>query len=240
MWLWEGERSLYDSSYLALFVFATAIFVFLWMPYTMILTFVQPLKRVSHYRCCRWVTRLSPVFDAYLAPLKHSHHYYFGVLLLTRGFLLLIVLVPSQGLNLHNLMIIVVLTLILIHMAIVMPYKSKVVLFFQCFTFGNLIILVSLISYLKIEKRRYKYWVMATTVSVTLAFVQFCAIVVLSVVRLYSSYCTLACKASSKRSDGDENEPVFDNSMGSQRESFSTDYISCRNLRASSNNYMSN
>ena len=240
VWLWEGERSLYDSSYLALFVFATAIFVFLWMPYTMILTFVQPLRRVSHYRRCRWVIRLSPVFDAYLAPLKHSHHYYFGVLLLTRGFLLLIVLVPSQGLNLHNLMIIVILTLILIHMAIVMPYKSKVVLFFQCFTFGNLIILVSLFSYLKIEKRRYKYWVMATTMSVTLAFVQFCTIVVLSVVRLYSSYCTLACKASSKRSDGDENEPVFDNSMESQRESFSTDYLSCRNLRASSNNYMSN
>ena len=30
----------------------------------------------------------SPLYDAYLAPLKHKHHYWFGALLLVRGILL--------------------------------------------------------------------------------------------------------------------------------------------------------
>ena len=226
VWLWEGDRTLHDSKYLGLFIFATVIFVALWVPYTLILTFIQPLRRVSHYKCCRWITKLSPVFDSYLAPLKHRHHYFFGVLLLTRGFLLMIILVPSRGLNLHNLMIIILLTLILIHMAVNQPYRSKLVLIFQCISFGNLIILVAVISYLKIEDRRYKYWVLATTLSSTVTFVQFCIIVVWSAVQVYlhNWKCTCAWKVQ-QSSDDDDSETVFDGSIESQRERFITNYL---------------
>ena len=222
IWLWEGERSLHDSKYLGLFLFATATLIFLWMPYTITLTCIQPLRRMSHYRCCKWVSKLSPVFDSYLAPLKHRHHYYFGVLLLVRGFLLLIVLVPSHELNLHNLMTIVILTLILIHMAIVQPYKSKVVLLFQCFSFVNLIILISIISYQKLEDQRYKYWVITTTVSVTLAFAQFCVLIVWSALKVYLKYCSCFYKACRRYQEGEE---VFDGSIEDRRESYSADYL---------------
>ena len=226
IWLWEGNRTLHDSKYLGLFVFAIVIFLILWIPYTMILTCIQPLRRVSHYKCFKWVTKLSPVFDSYLAPLKHHHHYFFGVLLLTRGFLLLIVLAPSRGLNLHNLMVIAILTLILIHMAFIQPYRSKLVLTFQCISFGNLIILVAVISYLKLEDRRYKYWIIATTISVTFAFVQFCIIVVWSCAKLHFNKfkCTCACKICQSHDEG-ENEPAFDSSIESRRESFSAAYL---------------
>ena len=226
IWLWEGERSLHDSKYLGLFVFATVIFLALWVPYTLILTFIQPLRRVSHSKCCRWITKLSPVFDSYLAPLKHRHHYFFGVLLLTRGFLLMIILVPSRGLNLHNLMIIGLLTLILMHMTVNQPYRSKLILIFQCVSFSNLIILVAIISYLKLEDRRYKYWVLATTISATVAFVQFCIIVVWSGVRMYLNNfkCTCACKVRQSSDEG-ESETVFDGSIESRRESFTTNYL---------------
>ena len=50
IWLWEGERSLQDSKYLGLFIFAAMIFLVLWVPYTLILTFIQPLRRVSHFK----------------------------------------------------------------------------------------------------------------------------------------------------------------------------------------------
>ena len=228
IWLWEGDKSLLDSKYLGLFIFATFIFLVLWIPYTVILTCIQPLRRVSHYKCCNWINKLSPIFDSYLAPLKHRHHYFFGVLLLTRGLLLMIVLVPSRGLNLHNLMIIAVLTLILIHMAVNQPYRSKAVLIFQCISFGNLIILVGVISYLKIEDKRYKYWVLATTISVTVAFIQFCVIVMWSAVRVYrhNFRCTCACKAHQhQNSDEDESEAVFGSSIESRRERFNTSYL---------------
>ena len=227
VWLWEGNKSLHDSNYLGLFVFAALIFLVLWVPYTLILTFIQPLRRISHYKCCRWIAKLSPIFDSFLAPLKHRHHYFFGVLLLTRGFLLMIVLAPSRGLNLHNLMIIALLTLLLVHMAVNQPYRSKLVLIFQSISFGNLIILVAIITYLKLEDRKYKYWVLATTISVSVAFVQFCIIVVWSGVRAYLHYftgCTCACKGRSSSDEG-ESETVFDGSIRSRRESFTTNYL---------------
>lgn len=229
VWLWEGDRSLHDYKYLSLFAFATAIFLILWVPYTLILMFIQPLRRVSHSKCCKWIVKLSPVFDSYLAPLKHRHHYFFGVLQFTRGFLLMIILVPSRGLNLHNLMIIALLTIILIYMAVNQPYRSRLVLIFQCVSLGNLIVLVAVITYLKLEDRRYKYWVLTTTISVTVAFVQFCIIVVWSGVQIYyrNFKCTCACRArqlQSSRSVYGESEVAFDGSIDSRRESFMTNY----------------
>ena len=138
----------------------------------------------------------------------------------------MIILVPSRGLNFHNLMIIILLTLILIHMAVNQPYRSKLVLIFQCVLFGNLIILVAVISYLKIEDRRYKYWVLATTLSATVTFVQFCIIVVWSAVQVYlhNWKCTCAWKGQ-QSSDDDDSETVFDGSIESQRERFITNYL---------------
>lgn len=116
----------------------------------------------------------------------------------------MVILIPSRGLNLHNLMIIALLTLILIYMAVNQPYRSKLVLIFECVSFGNLIILIATISYLKVEDQRYKYWVLATTISATVAFVQFCIIVVWSGVQAYlcNFKCTCACKI--RQSSGED------------------------------------
>ena len=214
VWIWDGDIRLFDSKYLPLFLAAVFMFVFLWVPYTVMLTCVQPLRKISHYRCCRWIAKLNPIYDAYLAPLKNTHQYLFGVLLLTRGFLLMVILAPSRGLNLHNLMIVALLTLILIYMAITQPYRSKVVLILQCISFGNLIILVGVISYLKLESRMYKYWVIATTVSTTLAFVQFCIIVLWSGIKVYLH--NFRCLRRVCQCSGSETEEVCGKDVGSQ------------------------
>lgn len=213
IWLWDGDHSLEGSKFLVLFVFAAVLFLLLWVPYTIVLMCIQPLRKHSHYKCCKWITKMSPIFDSYLAPLKHNHQYLFGVLLLTKGFLLMIILVPSRGLNLHNLMIIAVLTLILIHMAVSQPYRSKAVLLFQCVSFGNLVILVGVISFMKIEDQKYKYWVVATSVSVTVAFVQFCIIVVLSVVKVCHNNFNRVCRVRKTHTeDRFEDEQVYESS----------------------------
>ena len=225
IWLWEGDYNLQDSKFLVLFVFAAVLFLLLWVPYTIVLTCIQPLRKHSHYKCCKWITKMSPIFDSYLAPLKHNHQYLFGVLLLTKGFLLMVILVPSRGLNLHNLMIIALLTLILIHMAISQPYRSKVVLLFQCVSFGNLVILVGVISFMKIEDQKYRYWVVATSVSTTIAFAQFCIIVVLSVVKVYRNNFNCACRVCKTHVEDRFGDEQVHESSADVIFNFQTDYL---------------
>ena len=56
----------------------------------MLLFLIQWLRRMPNLRISTWIARYKPVTDAYFAPLKDKHHYWFGVLLLSRGILLLI------------------------------------------------------------------------------------------------------------------------------------------------------
>ena len=44
-----------------LFIAAIATLVFLWLPYTLLLLFIQPLKRVSHLRPLKWINKFAPV-----------------------------------------------------------------------------------------------------------------------------------------------------------------------------------
>ena len=48
------------------------------------------IRRISDFKLLKWIPRLNPVFDAYFAPLKNKHHYWFGVLLIVRGVLLVV------------------------------------------------------------------------------------------------------------------------------------------------------
>ena len=47
-------------------------------------------KRQLTTKCCRWVTKLKPFFDAFTGPFKDKHRYWVGGLLLARCFLLLV------------------------------------------------------------------------------------------------------------------------------------------------------
>ena len=60
---------------------------------------------------------------------------------------------------------------------------------------------------MKIEDQEYKYWVVATTVSTTIAFAQFCIIVVFSIVKIYRNNFKCACRIHQARTEdrfGDE------------------------------------
>ena len=47
---------------------------------------------------------------------------------------------------------------------------------------------------MKIDNQKYRYWVVATSVSTMVAFAQFCIIVVLSVVKEYRNNFNCVCK----------------------------------------------
>ena len=51
---------------------------------------MQWLRRVDHYGPLKILTRYKPVYDAYYGPLRDKHHYWFGVLLVAQGLLLVV------------------------------------------------------------------------------------------------------------------------------------------------------
>jgi hypothetical protein len=73
-----------------LFGVAICVLLFLWLPYTLTLLFVQPLRSCSHFRLCRLVNKLTPLFDAYTGPFNPKSHFWVGLLCLVRGILLLV------------------------------------------------------------------------------------------------------------------------------------------------------
>ena len=63
VWYIDGNLHYYQHPHIYLFVAAIATFIFLWLPYTLLLLFIQPLRRVSHLRPLKWINKLAPVYD---------------------------------------------------------------------------------------------------------------------------------------------------------------------------------
>ena len=90
VWYLDGNYSYFKPPHIYLLLAALLALILLWCPYTLILFLIPWLRRISHLKYLQWITKFTPFYDACFAPLKDKHHYWFGVLLLVRGVLLLI------------------------------------------------------------------------------------------------------------------------------------------------------
>ena len=84
VWSYDGNITCLVSKHIPLFLFALAIVLLLWLPYTAVLLSAQWLRTQTHRKGLRW---LKPFLDAYYGPFKTKHHYWVGVLLVVRGVL---------------------------------------------------------------------------------------------------------------------------------------------------------
>ena len=73
VWYLNGNLRYCQHPHIYLFIVAIATLVFLWLPYTLLLLFIQPLRRVSHLRLLKWINKLTPIYNAYFFPLKDKH-----------------------------------------------------------------------------------------------------------------------------------------------------------------------
>ena len=179
VWYLDGNYLYCKPPHIYLFVAALLILVLLWCPYTLTLFLVQWLRKFSHLKCLRWITKFTPFYDANFAPLKDKHHYWFGVLLLIRGLLLLIYSLTFSIIPDLNLVILtIVLLFLLLYTLVCRVYKRKSVMIFESLLLGNLIVLS---GSTKLVPNRST----ALIVSIGFAFVQFCIIVVWSFVKAY-------------------------------------------------------
>ena len=90
VWLYAANIDYLSGKHIPLFLVAVFFFLFLFLPYTLLLLFGQWLLAISHLRLFSWVNRLKPFMDTYHAPYKAKHRYWPGLLLVLRFVLLLV------------------------------------------------------------------------------------------------------------------------------------------------------
>ena len=175
VWAVDGNLAYGRVPHIFLLLVALACLVFLWTPYTFILLLMQWLRKVDHHRPLRWLPKYKPIYDAYFAPLKDKHDYWFGALLLSQGALLLVSsltlhTVPAMGV----LVLLGVVMLLLFYLNCMQVYKRRLVFIVESAFLINLILLVCGTLYYRYDEDGR---VAVTCVCLTLAFIKFCGIV---------------------------------------------------------------
>ena len=180
--LWSVDGNL-GFPHILLFLAGLAVLMFLWLPYTLMLLLMQWLRRLPHCRLLKWVMQFHPVYDAYFAPLKPKQHHFFGVLLLIRG-TLLVTFASTFGIsqNINLLFLLILTTALLLYVTLVQPYKSRAVLLFQSTNLANLNLLSGFFFYAYTQSNRSTLQVVAIGLSTGMAFLQFCAIVLFTLI----------------------------------------------------------
>lgn len=151
--------------------------MFLWLPYTFVLFTIQWLRKKSNLRPLRWINRWKPFFDAYLGQLKPKYHYWVGLLLLVRVFLLVLFAATSAVIPRINILaILVVTTCLFIYLAIFgMMYKSFCTSLLECSFIANLLLLAAVMPY-TIDSATANDVVVYTSISIV--FFQFWCLVI--------------------------------------------------------------
>ena len=212
VWYLNGNLRYCQHPHIYLFVAAIATLVFLWLPYTLLLLFIQPLRRVSHLRPLKCINKLAPVYDAYFSPLKDKHQYWFGAMLLIRGILLVLLTITSVDnpeLNVFALFLFI--AFLLSFVSIKNVYKRTNVRVLESAILLNLIILGAGTLYRwESTESRSKLLI----VSIGIAFAQFCIIIIWSLIKLYFS---VGWRCKQNQGQGVINEIIDDDDIVHER-----------------------
>ena len=179
VWSTDGTLDYFGYRHVLLFAAGMLSLLFLWLPYTLYLLLIQWIRRISHLRFLKWTMRFYPFYDAYLAPLKPKHQYWFGVLLLARGVILVTFASAFEISQPINLLILLVFAgALLFYMLLVRIYKSQRILAFHSFCFLNLSLLSGFITFTH-TRRNTDPTIQAAVVGLSIGFVfiQFCCII---------------------------------------------------------------
>ena len=182
VWSVDGNLTYFGYPHILLFLAGLATLVVLCLPYTMLLLLMQWLRRLPRCKLTNWIMRFHPIYDAYFAPLKHKHQYWFGVLLLARVILLLTFVSTFAIPQYVNLLLLLIVGAILtFYVAVVQPYKSTATLLLQSTFFINLNLLAGFVIVSSLSKQPMLQ-TGAVGLSTGVAFVQFCCTVLYTVI----------------------------------------------------------
>ena len=174
VWTVDGNLPYGRSPHVFLLLTAIACLVLLWIPYTILLFSMQWLRRVDHYKPLRMIGKYKPLYDAYFAPLRDNHHYWFGVLLLAQGVVLLMSSLTYNAPSFSLIALLLISILLLCYLNCMRVYKRRSVTFTESSFLINFILLVCGLKYFSRS--------IITTASISIAFVEFCIIVLWNII----------------------------------------------------------
>ena len=217
VWLYDANIDYLSGKHIPLFLAAVLVFLFLFLPYTLLLLFGQWLQAISNLRLFSWVnsTRLNAFMDSYHAPYKAKHRYWPGLLLVLR-FVLFLVFVfefnPQQDRTSINLLAILVGTGILQMWAWASGgvYRNWCLDALEGSFALNLIILSAATMYIYHVSPSERDQLAVGYTSVSIAFATFIAILVFQVVKVtgIDRYLKMKCAAARVVHDAEvEEEP---------------------------------
>ena len=195
VWSLDGSLGYCHFPHILLFLVALSLALFLWLPYSLFLLLVQWHRKVSHHKLFRWTTKFTPIFDAYLAPLKDKYHYLLGVSLLYRG-ALVVVHIWSHIIekSTYIFALFTCSTLLLIFVMSAHPYRRRLIHIFNVTILVNLVLLSGASLYTQhCQLNGDKLQTIVIGISTGIVFLQFCAIVIYEGIKLCLSHCGKLC-----------------------------------------------
>ena len=175
VWYLDGNLTYCQHPHIYLFIVAMTTLIFC-LSFTLFLLLIQCWRRISHLRLLRWTNKFTPFYDAYFAPLKNKHRYWFGTVLLVRGTLLVVFTATSSTLPFLGLPILLfTLSMLLFYMSMRQVHKFKLIRFLESISLINLLALVGCTLYTGDSG----YF--SLQLSIGFAFVQFSVIIVISI-----------------------------------------------------------
>ena len=155
VWTYDGNIKYLNGKHIPMFLVAILLLIFLFIPYTLSLTFGQYFRSMrtgNKYvlRCIRSIVFIS-VMDAYHAPYNKKHRYWTGLLLILRCVLFLsFTIFYGRNKLLNNLYItsLIVTIILALKVFIKTTYKNVFLNFLEVFFFLNLLTLSTTLCYL--------------------------------------------------------------------------------------------
>ena len=122
VWGFDGNLLYGRVPHIFLLVFALLILIFLWLPYTFVFLFIQPLRSGSEHWCLKWVNKYALFLEAYTGPLNGMNQFWVGLLLLVR-FVLLLTFTIIYSSSPSTSVLVLVMTIVLLF--IVLSYTGQ-------------------------------------------------------------------------------------------------------------------
>ena len=172
LWLYDGNFNFGKSSHLGLLLFSVLFLIGIALPYALLLLVVQILRRYSEFYLLRWVTRMWPIFDAYLGPYSPKWGYWTGLLLFARLILVAVFAFNVLGNPAINLFVIILISMLLIVLNLAQGgvYKSKCLTALEIFYVLNLILLAAATTLVRQSGGNQQYVVYVSTSAALLVF----------------------------------------------------------------------
>ena len=178
VWALDGNLAYGHHPHIYLLLAVVICFLFLWVPYTLLLLLMQWLRKIDHYGPLKIIARYKPVYDAYYGPLRDKHHYWFGVLLVAQGLLLVISSLTLSQVPFVNLLVLLGVVLVLLcYLNHIKTYKHRSVTVLETSFFINIAILTAGNLYFRGNFEKTVFMMMSGTV----AFLEFVGVVLWNV-----------------------------------------------------------